>query len=432
MSLPPPPDPFGSPSPRNGGGGQQWGGPPQQGPGGQPPYVGGQPPEQQGPPIHHGQPPQMPPPPGQHGAPPPSWAPQQQWSGGPPPPPAPPSKGGKGKWILVGLALIAVIALSVVGTVLVLRPESNNDAGGGDNGGGNPPTSATSQNGKSEFASANDTGPVNVITEDPTCAAWTRVGREYADKLASVGWDKSDNSIPASAWTAEYRTMYETVRSAMNRIADQVAPLAKQTPHRVSRELYQQFIAYTKTFSSKIPAYVPDDRKFAVVSDAIGNGLNNICSAISFGSIQPVAPSLDLPEAPSGLAAISDGEPSTLFVGTPTPACDAWAMKITEFDTKIAEWLALDPQIPAADWTPEQRRVNEDVLPVMTENAAALMAIGRQSRNPVFEDIATLASQYRRAFVVAAPTYTVADNYLSEAAAFLSKTINLACSAAGQ
>lgn len=174
MSLPPPPGPYGSQPPAGGqpGGGQPWqsqGG----GPDGPPPQAS-QPWQQQG----GGQ--SGPPPEG-----PPSWAPQQQWSGGvPPAPPAPPRKsGGKANWILGGLAIVLAIALTAVVTVLIVRP-----SGGGEK---SPTTSADGT--KSEFASANDTGPVNIITEDPTCAAWTRISNEYAGQTKAVNWGDRDS-----------------------------------------------------------------------------------------------------------------------------------------------------------------------------------------------------------------------------------------------
>src|SRR5882757_1805427 len=155
MTLPPPQDPYGPPP--QGGGGPSWGAQPQ-----------GQ----------YGPPPQGPPP---------QWGQQPQWSG---PPGPPPSKGGRGKWILGGLAVLVVVALAVAITVLVMRPS----------GGGHTPTPT---NGNSDFASANDTGPVNIIAEDPTCEAWVRVAREYSDKAKAVNWQDHDVTVPASAWTSE-------------------------------------------------------------------------------------------------------------------------------------------------------------------------------------------------------------------------------------
>jgi hypothetical protein len=45
------------------------------------------------------------------------------------------------------------------------------------------------------------------------------------------------------------------------------------------------------------------------------------------------------------------------------------------------------------------------------------------------QDFAILAAQYRRAFVVAVPTYTPADNHLANAATYLSTAVLGSCAA---
>ena len=122
----------------------------------------------------------------------------------------PPRRGGKGKWILAGIAVLAVIAVTVVITVLVV----------GKNSGGESPT-PTNGNG-SDIASANDKGPVGIITEDPTCDAWNRIAEDYAAaerrrRLARTGTHR----YRRRAWTPDQRTMYETVGKAMSSAADQ-------------------------------------------------------------------------------------------------------------------------------------------------------------------------------------------------------------------
>ena len=84
----------------------------------------------------------------------PPWPQQpQQWSAGPPP-----QKRGNGwKWALGAVALLAVIGVTAAITMSVT----------GDDGGNGAPTSPPSGN-NSEIASANDTGPATIITEDPT------------------------------------------------------------------------------------------------------------------------------------------------------------------------------------------------------------------------------------------------------------------------
>src|SRR5262245_14011600 len=89
--------------------------------------------------------------------------PQQSWSQTPMQPPG--RKRGNGwKWALGGVALVAVVGVTAAVTLSV----ANNGSGGGSS-----PISAPQSVGgatSSDIASANDTGPVTVITEDPTCA----------------------------------------------------------------------------------------------------------------------------------------------------------------------------------------------------------------------------------------------------------------------
>lgn len=384
MSLPPPPGSYGSVPPNNGGN-APWGGQPGQSYG---PQYQGQPGGQ--------------------------WGPPQQWTGGPPP-----NKGGKGKWILVGLALVAVIALSVVGTVLVLRPDS-----GGNNG-----STQSAQSGDSEFASANDTGPANLVTEDPTCEAWIKVAGDHYDNSEAVKWSERDPSIPASAWTIDQRNMYETVAKSLQSAVDRARQLATKTPHRVMRELYGQFAAYASAFIDKVPAYVPDDNRLATVIGALTTAPTDICSAIKYESVQPVAVLIREPAPPSELA-VFDGANTSEFLAGGNRVCGEWSEEITTFAKDTANWREIDPNISASEWTTEQKATNDAVAPLMAANADNLESIGRRSGNPVFEDIAVLAAQYWRAFVSVLPNYSSRDSYLSESATLLGLTVNYACKAA--
>lgn len=391
MSLPPPPGSYGQQPPT---GGQPGGGAPQ--PWSQQPYPGG---------------PSGPPPSG-----PPPWGPQQQWAGGPPPP----SVGGKTKWILGGLAAILAIALVVVITVLVVRPD----------GSGNGSSNAGGTGSDSEFASANDTAPANIITEDPTCEAWVKLSRDYADSTKTIRWADRDSSIPASAWTPDQRAMFEAAGRAMTRAADQTVNLVKRTPHRTMRELYEQFIAYTRDFVKRIPSYAANDDNVVAVANAIGNGLNNVCSAISFGSAPPVAPLIAEPGPPSKISPLGDPKAPALFLNTVNSECAGWSSMVAKFSKDTEAWLTVDAKIPATEWTSEQKAINDAVIPIMEANADELERLGRASGNPTFEDIAILAAQYQRAYVTALPAYTAPDGFLAQSASFMVMTIDWACKAA--
>lgn len=348
---------------------------------------------------------------GQPGGPAP-WGPQQQWP--------PPQRGGRGKWIWGGLALLVVIALSVTVTVLVLRPDSGGTV------------SPTPQNGDSEFASAGDDGPVNIIAEDPTCEAWGKVIRDYSDEQKAVNWGGRDRSIAASAWTPEQRRMYDEVGKATTNAAHLTINLSKATPHRVMRELYEQFIAYAGAFVDAIPTYVPENDNLSNATNAIGTGLAQICSAIDYKSATVIAPLVPKPAPPSEASSSTDlTAPPQRFLTQENPVCSEWSSLTVKFNDDTAAWRELDPRIPASEWTPEQKSINDDVKSTISTNADDLERLGRRSDNATLEDIAVLAAQYQRALVIALPAYTQPDNFLSEAATFLVKSVDWACKAAG-
>lgn len=389
----PPEDPYGSQPP--GGGGPQWGGPPPQGSGAQPPYGGpGQP--------QYGQQP--------GGGP---W-PQQGWTGAP----LPPNNGAKGKWILIGLALVAIIAVSVVGTVLVLRP----DSGGGKG-------SSNIANGASEFASANDTGPANIITEDPTCEAWTKFSHDM--DAAVPEWDRQDYKVPATKWTAEERIVFEKQGDMLTGVMSKVANLAKQTPHRVMRELYGQYNAYAQAVIDSIPAYSPTDNELVAAFNKFSSALNRVCDAVYYRAAQQTAPLVTSPSPPSevtGTEGDSKAVPSR-FLADSSGACSDWIAMAAQFDHDTVAWRGTDSKTSATEWTPEQRAIMDAVGPVMATYADDMERLGRKSGNSIWEDFAVFAAQYMRAYVQAIPTYKSNVSFMASQAGLLANAINWACKA---
>ncbi|MBU8817741.1 hypothetical protein KL864_17725 [Mycolicibacterium goodii] len=315
--------------------------------------------------------------------------------------------------MLGGLAVVLAIALAVVVTVLVVRPDS-----GGSTADGRPDT-------KSGLASARDTGPVEIITDDPTCDAWTTVLNEYSKVTKSNRWDDRDSSVPESAWTADQRAMYKSVGSAMTRAADQAANLMTKTPHRVMRVLYEQFVAYTREFVDRIPSYTAADHQLSAASNAAGAGIANICGAISLRSAQAVAPLVPPVEGPT-VDVVDRAEPTKLLV-EPNAVCGEWDSFVSKFNDDTATWRAIDKDIPATEWTPDQRAINESAAQIMSASADEMVRLGRESQNPELEDIITLAAQYRRGFVIALPNYTSSDSYLELSATSLIRLVNAAC-----
>jgi hypothetical protein len=367
-----------------------------------PPQGGGQSPQQ--PPQSGWQPPQQPPPGWQQG-------PLAQQPG------PPPQKGNSVKWLLVAIAVLLVIGVTIGATLLFTR--------GGGGGGPTPTTSGA----PSDIASANDTGPVAIITDEPTCKTFNDINNSLAD-VQKNGWADQRGALgPASQWTPDQRSQVQAVVSATRNAADQMVALAKETPHRLVRELYEQFIAYGRAYSDSIPNYLPSDDALASANVAASSALFGICDAIEYGSagrslaVQPVAP-------PSKVATARNPADPQRFITTSNDSCTTWKQITDKFNAGTAAWQALDTGVPASQWTPDRRAMQTAALPFLTTWATDMEDTGRASGNPAFEDFAVAAALYMRAYLAAGDNYIGADSWLSYVTYRVSNLIRAACSAA--
>ena len=392
MSLPPPSDPFGQPHPGEDRVPQHWA------------------PQQSGRPAG---------PPPRGGA--PSWGPQPQWPGQQwPGSPLPRGGGGRAKWILGIIAVVLAIALAVVITVVLVRPDNS----------GNGPANAGVSGSDSEFASANDTGPINIITDDPTCDAWKTIVGKSTDVAESVNWADRDYKLPASSWTPEQRGMFESMGKALAQAADQAVNLVKKTPHRMMRILYEQFIAYSRAFDKSIPSYNGEaDDLLVAASNGASNGLTYICAAITYRVAQAISPLVPAASGSSTVAVPDNLNAPAKLLDEPNSICVEWKALASKFDDDTDSWRSINKNISAKEWTPEQKAVNDAVVPIMLANADEMERLGRQSGIPRLEDVATLGAQYRRAFAKTIPDYKPADGYLLLTATGLTLLVNAACKA---
>ncbi|BBY94737.1 hypothetical protein MGALJ_44060 [Mycobacterium gallinarum] len=366
-------------------------------------------------------PPGGPPPPPPPGGPPPPGnpyppqgypGPQQPWGVGP----VPKKRGNGWKWGLGAIALLVVIGVTAAVTISVTKDDADD---------GPSPTGETFG-----LASADDKGPANIITEDPSCAAWGPINDTFV-AVQRRGWNKRDPAIPSTDWSPEQRAQYEEVGKAATAAADQTVALAQLTPHRVMREVYEQFIAYARAYSETIATYTPESNYLAGVFMGATATLVYTCAAITYGSAQARGPLIPSPSPPSAVAPLSDPADPRRFMESPDPGCPEWDRLTDKFESETKAWQAIDSAISASDWTPEQRAVMDAVIPVMNSQADALEELALSSSNPVIQDFATLAAQYRRAYAQALPTYVSADAYLQSTSGRLTSLIYQACKAAG-
>jgi hypothetical protein len=312
--------------------------------------------------------------------------------------------------------LLVVIGVTVAVTISVTKK---------DDGDGATPAGETYG-----LASADDKGPVNIITEDPSCAAWYPVSQTFVD-IQKKGWGDRDPSIPESKWTPELRAQYEEVRQGARNVADQTVQLARLTPHRVMRELFEQYIAYARAYSDAIPDYTPEDDHLAGVMNSTGSVIAYACSAITYGSAAARSPLVAAPAPPSELAPLSDPNNPARFMASPDHTCGEWNELLKQYADDLRAWEAIDSSIPASSWTPAQRAVIDESIPVMRSYGERIEKLGRSSPNPIIQDIAVFSSQYRRAYAAALPTYVPADGYLDSTAQRSMSIIYEACKAAG-
>lgn len=361
------------------------------------------------------------PPPGQWSLPPNQPTGAQTSSG---PPPGQNRRTTAARWLVGGLALLAAIVITVVATLLITRNSSGSEATTPVQG---PQSSSVDE---SEMASAADDGPVGLITEDPTCAPWTPIAETFS-KEAAKGWNDRDASVPSNLWSLEQRRLHEAISKAMRSAADESVALVKLTPHRVMRELYEQTIAYWRAYADAIPNYSGSDDYLARTATAASNAINYICSAITYNSAAARAPLVTPSPAAYGAGNLEDPANPTRYINEPLPVCGDWISAAETFDNETDEWFRTDPNIPSSQWSPEQQQVFQRTAPIMQSSAGEVQNLGAQSLNSVFDDLAALSSQYRKAYVRSFPTYVAADAYLANAAAELVATNAHACRAVG-
>jgi hypothetical protein len=325
------------------------------------------------------------------------------------------------KRALGAVAVVAVLAIVLAAVLFFNDGNSDNNS------------SPVAQSGKGStqeaapgVASAHDTGAVAVITDDPSCAAWTAINNSLSNDGLGL-WNDRDRSVPASAWNDKQRVLFMAAAQSMRNAAAQTVGLVKLTPHRIMRELYEQFIAYVFAYVAHVQKYTPADDNFAGTANSAASALGAICTAIVDGSAAARGPMVPPAAPPSQVAPVGNPANPQLFLTRANPACAQWKSALGQFSQQTAAWQSMDPNLPSILWNEEQKAANYAAAQVMNTFASNLEQLGRSSGNLTWQDFANLAAQYRRAFAQAVSTYSPPDNHLANAANYLSTTVLGAC-----
>ena len=355
---------------------------------------------------------------------PPGWTPET-------PPAATRRLTGNARWI-VPLAVLAVVAVVVAAAVLVTGDDpAPATAANAATRSSAPAPSAPSSTSESPGApaSAADSGPVAITTTDVTCQPWREI-QSTLESAQSNGWEQRDPSVPGTAWTPQQRAQYQQVETAVRTAADRAVGLARQTPHRVMRELYEAFTAYGRAYAAALEDYQPAQDAYARANTAALQSISEICAAADGGSAIARAAAVPPAAPPTAPAPAADPANPERFIPQAGPTCARWTPAEAALAASVQPWLDLNPDVPVERWTPEQRAALQSAAAAFGNAANSVEADGRVSGNPQFEDFAVLASQYWRAFVSATPNYTAADRDLGMVGLRLDTLVSSACQAA--
>jgi hypothetical protein len=347
------------------------------------------------------------------------------------PPPHGPMRRGRW-WVVAGAASVAATAAAVALTTTHTADHPVTPA--------SPTTSAAAPTAVTPKAlSGDDTGPVSIILDDPTCSPWRTVAQEWTahDPLAKwpSGIPDSPINIPASAWTPEQQAAMQSVGKIMRSIAAKSAPLARATPHRVLRELYEQHIAFARAYADSLDNYFPQvDVRLGKAAQNSMNSLISTCNAVVDGAAAARSSLVTPRPAPPLVGPPQNADHPQRFIGNADrTTCGEWASVNDKFDAdpSIEEWAKFDGKVPVGGWTPPQRTLSSAVTPLMLSLADDLERTAGRSNNPVIQDFAAFAAQYQRAYVKALPTYGVHDQQLGIVAKVTRHLVGDACGAVG-
>lgn len=149
--------------------------------------------------------------------------------------------------------------------------------------------------------------------------------------------------------------------------------------------------------------------------------------AITAASRQPAAapnPEIITVPGPTQTEPVNAALPTT-----PDPVCAEWGSLTKSYLAQREDWLKTDPDVPASQWSLEQRELSMAVIPVMKAEARDMRRLGERAQNPVLRMTLHMEAGYQEAYANRLPQYVVEDQRLWVAANDFSDTANSLCHA---
>ncbi len=305
------------------------------------------------------------------------------------------------RWMILGLSLAVVVAV-VLG--LVVWKASGHGSGG------------------SGSASDGDVDrTVGLLRErDPVCDEWIAVSNELAAKEGR--WAASNRGVPATAWSPEQREIFANVSEAMGSAADRYESMLPKARNVVVQELIAQTIVYLRSYIEEVPNYVEADSLIAGVAGNFGTAVTYMCSVVP---LLPAARGVDK----TSRSSVPNPADLTPFIADGDPACIRIIELIDRQKSQLRGWASADSTIPATEWTPTQRALNNAAREVIARDVTDLRAIAESAGSSIMADLLVTRAEYMQAFADKIPEYTADDALLWTTVSSLGGGLSAACKA---
>jgi hypothetical protein len=114
----------------------------------------------------------------------------------------------------------------------------------------------------------------------------------------------------------------------------------------------------------------------------------------------------------------------------PDPVCPEWAPLLDAYNAREAPWTKTDPQIPASQWSEQQRDLTIAVISIMREEANDMRRLSAQAQDPYLAGLMRGQATYEDAYATKLHNYVPADHKYWDAVIAFSGTVKAVCSAA--
>ena len=234
----------------------------------------------------------------------------------------------------------------------------------------------------------------------------------------------SNNSGPAPM----YNTAIVPLAKYVKQLADLNAPAS--AVDAAVRELHNNPSAATQLTLAAPARGTPRHRALTIAGAAAAAALilgGIVGGLIGAGTHNDQAPS---PAHAAPVTVTATAPPISAAVPTrPDPVCAEWNPIATEYATKQEAWGKTDPNVPASQWSPEERALNIDIVPVLRAQAIDMRHLAAKATDPVLRTVMLEQASYEDAYADRLPDYQPADKALWEATVRFSSAVNSMCTA---